>query len=195
MRRSARGGFVFVVLMQGQRGPRCEAMMIKQCLAWRVSSQATRSTLRKVSRARRVRSPRFPIGVATTYNASVFHGHADKALITPRQARARSRRSGSRRVIWSARGQRARRAQFPGARRRDRPDLPRRENARFRRGPAARPRRFRRRRASITAGKRQRIVIAARHYLAGKAECDCRFDCVLIDGDRLEWLKNAFSAD
>ena len=49
--------------------------------------------------------------------------------------------------------------------------------------------------ASITAGKRRRIVLAARHYLAGKADCDCRFDCVLIDGDRLEWLKNAFSAD
>ena len=49
--------------------------------------------------------------------------------------------------------------------------------------------------ASITAGKRRRIILAARHYLLGKAECDCRFDCVLIDGERLEWLKDAFSAD
>ena len=49
--------------------------------------------------------------------------------------------------------------------------------------------------ASITATKRQRIVLAARHYLAGKADCDCRFDCVLIDGDKLEWIRDAFAAD
>ena len=49
--------------------------------------------------------------------------------------------------------------------------------------------------ASITAGKRRRIVLAAQHYLAGKADCDCRFDCVLIDGEQLEWLPNAFAAD
>ncbi len=49
--------------------------------------------------------------------------------------------------------------------------------------------------ASITASKRRRIVLAAQHYLIGKPECDCRFDCVLIDGEQLEWIKNAFSAD
>ena len=49
--------------------------------------------------------------------------------------------------------------------------------------------------ASITASKRRRIVLAAQHYLLGKAPCDCRFDCVLIDGEHLEWIKNAFSAD
>ncbi|MGB8249432.1 MAG: YraN family protein, partial [Azonexus sp.] len=49
--------------------------------------------------------------------------------------------------------------------------------------------------ASITAGKRRRIVLAAQHYLAGKADCDCRFDCVLIDGEQLEWIANAFAAD
>ena len=49
--------------------------------------------------------------------------------------------------------------------------------------------------ASITISKQRRIVLAARHYLAGQPECDCRFDCVLIEGERLEWLKNAFSAD
>lgn len=38
--------------------------------------------------------------------------------------------------------------------------------------------------ASITASKRRRIVLAAQHYLLGKPECDCRFDCVLIDGGR-----------
>ena len=52
--------------------------------------------------------------------------------------------------------------------------------------------------ASITASKRRRIILAARHYLLGKAECDCRFDCVLLDAldeKRIEWIKNAFSAD
>ena len=52
--------------------------------------------------------------------------------------------------------------------------------------------------ASITATKRRRIILAARHYLAGKRECDCRFDCVLLDAldeKRIEWIKNAFSAD
>jgi putative endonuclease len=52
--------------------------------------------------------------------------------------------------------------------------------------------------ASITLAKRQRIILAARHFLAGKAEGDCRFDCVLLDAldsRCIEWLKNAFSAD
>ena len=52
--------------------------------------------------------------------------------------------------------------------------------------------------ASITASKRRRIILAARHYLAGKPECDCRFDCILLDAldeTRIEWIKNAFSAD
>ena len=49
--------------------------------------------------------------------------------------------------------------------------------------------------ASITTSKQRRIILAARHYLAGKADCDCRFDCVLLDGEQLEWIRNAFSAD
>jgi len=49
--------------------------------------------------------------------------------------------------------------------------------------------------ASITAAKRRRIVLAAQHYLAGKPACDCRLDCVLIDGGQLEWVPNAFTAD
>ena len=52
--------------------------------------------------------------------------------------------------------------------------------------------------ASILAAKQARIVLAARHWLARRRLRQspfCRFDCVLIDGDRLEWLKNAFSAD
>jgi putative endonuclease len=50
--------------------------------------------------------------------------------------------------------------------------------------------------ASITPAKQRRIVLAARHYLAatGKHGHDCRFDCVLIDGERIEWIRNAFSA-
>ena len=49
--------------------------------------------------------------------------------------------------------------------------------------------------ASITATKRRRIVLGARHWLQRHGECVCRFDCVLIDGERLEWLQDAFSAD
>jgi len=52
--------------------------------------------------------------------------------------------------------------------------------------------------ASITTAKQRRIVLAARHYLAGKREQPCRFDAVLLDGlseARLEWIKNAFAAD
>jgi putative endonuclease len=52
--------------------------------------------------------------------------------------------------------------------------------------------------ASITASKQRRIILAAQHYLLGKPDCDCRFDCVLLDGlntNRIEWIKNAFSAD
>ena len=52
--------------------------------------------------------------------------------------------------------------------------------------------------ASITARKQRRIILAAQHYLLGKPECDCRFDCILLDGlntNQIEWIKNAFSAD
>jgi putative endonuclease len=50
--------------------------------------------------------------------------------------------------------------------------------------------------ASITPAKQRRIALAARHYLAatGRHGHDCRFDCVLIDGERIEWIRNAFSA-
>ena len=54
--------------------------------------------------------------------------------------------------------------------------------------------------ASITASKQARIILAARHYLSTNSatESDCRFDCVLLDGldeRRLEWVRDAFSAD
>lgn len=51
---------------------------------------------------------------------------------------------------------------------------------------------------SITGAKQQRVMLAARHYLAGKAERPCRFDAVLfdqLDSERIEWIKNAFDAD
>ncbi|MCX7143498.1 MAG: YraN family protein [Proteobacteria bacterium] len=48
---------------------------------------------------------------------------------------------------------------------------------------------------SITAAKRQRIVLAARHYLSGRPERPCRFDVILLDDldpGRIEWIKDAF---
>ena len=52
--------------------------------------------------------------------------------------------------------------------------------------------------ASITATKRARLILAARHWLLRHGEGPCRFDCVLIEGaqgERIEWLRNAFTAD
>jgi putative endonuclease len=47
---------------------------------------------------------------------------------------------------------------------------------------------------SITAAKQRRIALAARHYLAGKAMPACRFDAVLLDGETIDWIRNAFDA-
>jgi putative endonuclease len=49
--------------------------------------------------------------------------------------------------------------------------------------------------ASITPTKQARLILAARHWLARHGEAPCRFDCVLIDGERVEWLKDAIAAD
>ena len=47
--------------------------------------------------------------------------------------------------------------------------------------------------ASISAGKRRRIVYAARHFLRRyQTPPPCRFDAVLLQADRLIWLKAAF---
>ncbi|MDD5247617.1 MAG: YraN family protein [Rhodocyclaceae bacterium] len=46
--------------------------------------------------------------------------------------------------------------------------------------------------ASITAAKQARLILAARHWLAHHGEQACRFDCVLIQEGKLEWLKDAF---
>jgi putative endonuclease len=51
--------------------------------------------------------------------------------------------------------------------------------------------------ASVGARKRARLLLAARHYLmaVGDAELHCRFDVIAIDGDRLQWIRDAFGAD
>ena len=49
--------------------------------------------------------------------------------------------------------------------------------------------------ASIGATKRQRLVLAATHFLRTQARPPpCRFDVVAVDGDRVEWLRAAFDA-
>ena len=51
--------------------------------------------------------------------------------------------------------------------------------------------------ASITPAKRQKLVKAARHYIARlRTTPRCRFDALLIEGEppRIEWLRNAFGA-
>ncbi|HTH93802.1 MAG TPA: YraN family protein [Rhodocyclaceae bacterium] len=51
--------------------------------------------------------------------------------------------------------------------------------------------------ASITYHKQQRLILAAQHWLQTHGECDCRFDCVLLntlDETKLEWIQGAFSA-
>lgn len=49
--------------------------------------------------------------------------------------------------------------------------------------------------ASITASKREKLLLTARHYMSAKREIPaCRFDAVLLNGDTgdLEWIENAF---
>jgi len=49
--------------------------------------------------------------------------------------------------------------------------------------------------ASVGAGKRQRLVYAAQHYLLRFAALPpCRFDVVALDGDEITWLRAAFDA-
>jgi len=50
--------------------------------------------------------------------------------------------------------------------------------------------------ASISATKQRRIVFAARHYLMRLREPPpCRFDVVLLEYGRIEWLPAAFEAN
>ena len=49
--------------------------------------------------------------------------------------------------------------------------------------------------ASISASKQQRILFAARCYLAGLAVLPpCRFDVLALDGEQVQWLKAAFES-
>jgi putative endonuclease len=49
---------------------------------------------------------------------------------------------------------------------------------------------------SITASKRQRLIHAARLYLARENRPPpCRFDALLYDAGQPTWLKDAFQAD
>ena len=46
--------------------------------------------------------------------------------------------------------------------------------------------------ASVTAKKQRRLIVAAQVYLKRyKMPPACRFDVIAIDGDELNWLKNA----
>lgn len=48
---------------------------------------------------------------------------------------------------------------------------------------------------SITAAKRRRLTRSAEVYLAQTGHRGpCRFDAILIEGERLVWLRNAFGA-
>jgi putative endonuclease len=51
---------------------------------------------------------------------------------------------------------------------------------------------------SITAAKRRRLILAARHWLAAHGETPCRFDCVLLNAlepGAIQWIRHAFEAD
>ena len=49
--------------------------------------------------------------------------------------------------------------------------------------------------ASVTARKRQRIVLAARHYLLRWPQPPaCRFDVIAVQGTAVQWLRAAFDA-
>lgn len=51
---------------------------------------------------------------------------------------------------------------------------------------------------SITAAKQRRVLIAAQWWLGGAGrrfrDAACRFDAVLLDGTRIDWIRNAFDA-
>ncbi len=50
--------------------------------------------------------------------------------------------------------------------------------------------------ASISRGKQQRIVLAARHYLMQRGTFPpCRFDVVSLGETELQWIKGAFDAE
>lgn len=49
--------------------------------------------------------------------------------------------------------------------------------------------------ASITGHKQRKLIHAAQHYLQQQTrQPPCRFDALLLDGLKIEWIKDAFSA-
>lgn len=49
--------------------------------------------------------------------------------------------------------------------------------------------------ASITSHKQRKLIHAAQHYLQQHAKQPaCRFDALLLDGNKIDWIKDAFSA-
>ena len=50
--------------------------------------------------------------------------------------------------------------------------------------------------ASITPAKQRRILLAVRYYLANEKRSDttCRIDCVLINDENIDRIRNAFDA-
>lgn len=51
--------------------------------------------------------------------------------------------------------------------------------------------------ASITAQKKQKLILTAQHYLQTHGESQCRFDAILmhsVDVKSIEWVRNAFDA-
>lgn len=49
--------------------------------------------------------------------------------------------------------------------------------------------------ASITGNKQRKLIHAAQHYLQQQAKLPpCRFDALLLEGLKIEWIKDAFSA-
>ena len=49
--------------------------------------------------------------------------------------------------------------------------------------------------ATVDGRKQQRLVFAARHFLARfRVLPPCRFDVVSVEGERIEWLRAAFDA-
>jgi putative endonuclease len=49
--------------------------------------------------------------------------------------------------------------------------------------------------ASITGHKQRKLIHAAQHFLQQQTkQPSCRFDAVLMSGDKIEWIKDAFSA-
>lgn len=49
--------------------------------------------------------------------------------------------------------------------------------------------------ASITGHKQRKLIHAAQHYLQQQTkQPPCRFDALLLDGHKIEWIKDAFSA-